>query len=298
MANKTMVWRVLCGSGMLVALMLVVTACAGAQGPQGAQGQKGDQGPQGPQGLQGLQGAAPSEADLRTLISKVSNGDAASPDSVARGGRIYDTWWKEVSGVAEPTGDHALWSLQTTNKRTGLDTWRCKECHGWDYKGKGGAYSKGSHFTGYPGVVEASQTRSKEELVGILRGAGDYRHNFSSLGDAALNDLANFLRDGLLNDASYIDYATKKPVGGNVANGKSRYDGTCASCHGSDGKQINFGTTAAPEYIGFLASDNPWEFLHKVRAGQPGTAMASAIVNKWTIQDMVDVVAYAQTLPK
>ena len=27
-------------------------------------------------------------------------------------------------------------------------TWRCKECHGWDYRGAPGAYSIGSDFTG------------------------------------------------------------------------------------------------------------------------------------------------------
>jgi hypothetical protein len=59
---------------------------------------------------------------------------------------------------------------------------------------------------------------------------------------------------------------------------------------------INFGSEQGPEYVGGIASGNPWEFLHKVRAGQPGTAMPSAIVNGWTEQDVVDVLSYAHEL--
>src|SRR3990172_5236428 len=70
----------------------------------------------------------------------------ATPTTIALGGRLYDDWIK-TSGVATPSGNSTLWAGQTTNTRSGKDTWRCKECHGWDYKGKDGAYSKGSHLT-------------------------------------------------------------------------------------------------------------------------------------------------------
>lgn len=61
----------------------------------------------------------------------------AAPELVGdsiRGGKLYDKWWT-VLGVDAPTEDQPLWKTQTTNTRTGADTWRCKECHGWDYKG-------------------------------------------------------------------------------------------------------------------------------------------------------------------
>ncbi|MDP2727915.1 MAG: hypothetical protein Q8P59_10275, partial [Dehalococcoidia bacterium] len=57
----------------------------------------------------------------------------ADPASVAKGGRLYDEWWEEAPGATEPKGDQPLWATQTTNTRKGTDTWRCKECHGWDY---------------------------------------------------------------------------------------------------------------------------------------------------------------------
>ena len=50
--------------------------------------------------------------------------------------------------------------------------------------------------------------------------------------------------------------------------------------------------------MGTLAVDNPWEFVHKVRAGQPGTSMPSGMVSGWNIQDILDVLAHAQTLPQ
>jgi len=71
--------------------------------------------------------------------------------SASEGGRLYDKWWKEAE-IDEPTGDQPQWATQSTNTRSGPDTWRCKECHGWDYKGVDGAYSSGSHRTGIAGI--------------------------------------------------------------------------------------------------------------------------------------------------
>ncbi|NIN67785.1 MAG: hypothetical protein GTO63_24380, partial [Anaerolineae bacterium] len=62
---------------------------------------------------------------------------------------------------------------------------------------------------------------------------------------------------------------------------------------------VNFGDEDEPEYVGTIATDNPQEFLHKVRFGQPGInpAMPAAVDLGWSVQDVVDVLAYAQTLP-
>ncbi len=278
---------------------------AGAVGPAGAAGLKGNTGDRGPAGPAGATGAtgpagpAPSEAQLLTLVTQAVQGSKATAADIARGGRLYDKWWAEDTGAAAPAGNHALWSLQTTNARTGTDTFRCKECHGWDYKGKGGAYGKGSHLTGFAGVERAGMALSKAEILDILKGATDYRHDFSKAMSAkALSDLAAFLSEGLVNETLYIDYATKKAIGGDATRGKARYGTACAACHGADGKQLNFGSATAPEYVGTLAADNPWEVMHKLRSGQPGTpAMPSAIASGWSMQDVMDVLAYSQTLP-
>ncbi len=223
----------------------------------------------------------------------------ATASSIAKGGKIYDKWWKAVEEATEPTTDQPLWALQSTNERSGSTTWRCKECHGWDYQGKDGAYSKGSHYTGFPGVYNAYLTKTKAQLLDTLTGDTDSQHDFSPLlSEAALNNLVDFLKEGLIDDTKYIDYVTKKPIGDSMTHGEELYTNTCVACHGADGKQLNFGSEAEPEYLGGLANGNPWETLHKIRFGHPGTAMPSGVANGWSVEDAVDVLGYAQTLPE
>jgi thiosulfate dehydrogenase len=231
---------------------------------------------------------------LGTAIDMNEKG-VPNPDvtgSMTTGGQLYDKWWKVAEGASEPTEDHPLWSTQNTNTRSGGDTWRCKECHGWDYKGADGAYSSGSHYTGFPGVINAA-SRSTGQVVDILKGALNPSHDFSSvMNDDAINSLATFITGGGVTDVGvYIDSETKATIGGDTSNGDTLYDATCSICHGDDGK-------AFAEPLGDLANGNPWEFLHKVLFGHPGSSMPAAVDNNWSIQDSVDVLAYSQTLPE
>jgi len=139
-----------------------------------------------------------------------------------------------------------------------------------------------------------------EQLVGALNGSTNSAHDFSTvMNDAAITDLANFLKTGLVDPRQYIDYATGTPKNADANQGKSLYDGLCGDCHGLDGTTFNFASPEAPEFIGTLAVDNPQEFLHKARFGQPGSnpMMPSTFDLGWSIQNVVDVMAYAQTLP-
>ena len=269
---------------LVMVLGLLAVACEGPAGPAGEKGEKGDQ------------GSGPTEGQLVALIDDALAGPAAPPESVARGGKLYDKWWAEAD-VSAPTDDHPLWELQTTNTRSGSATWRCKECHSWDYKGAGGTYATGSHFTGFPGVLKAGATMSKAELLDVLHGATDFRHDFSDvLGADALADLANFLSEGLINDTPYFDYTADgiPPLNANLSNGEALYGSVCAACHGDDGRQILIEDELG---IGAIARDEPTvEILHKVRFGQPGTGMPSSLVNGWSVQEAVDVLAYVQTL--
>ncbi|MCP4248432.1 MAG: hypothetical protein GY778_15400, partial [bacterium] len=83
-----------------------------------------------------------------------------------RGGLLWDKWWV-VNGAPAPGTDHPLWARQVTNTRTGSTTWRCKECHGWDYKGAAGAYGSGSHYTGFGGVFGSAMTA--EQMFDLLK---------------------------------------------------------------------------------------------------------------------------------
>jgi thiosulfate dehydrogenase len=240
-----------------------------------------------------------------SLPTQVPPASTASPKvdlaSVAQGGLLYDKWWMEVPKASEPKGDHPLWASQSTNKSTGSATWRCKECHGWDYKGKDGAYGKGRRYTGFSGAWDAAQKKTVAEIAAFLGDRANPKHNaFTAFRPADIADLANFLKYGVVDMAKYVDYATKKPIGADAARGKSAYDKLCAVCHGADGKKLNFGDASKPEYVGTLAKDNPQEFLHKTWVGQPGSQppMPSALVSGWRIEQVVDVLAYAQTLPE
>jgi len=201
----------------------------------------------------------------------------------------------EEAGVEVPATDQPLWASQTTNTRSGADTWRCKECHGWDYKGADGAYGSGSHFTGFPGVFGVA-SKSLDELTAILSGGANSDHDYSAMGEEAMNDLAAFLQTGMVDVTPLIDPETKSPVGGDAAHGEELF-ASCAACHGEDGLTLNFGSEDEPEFVGTIALDNPWEFLHKVRAGQPGASMPAAMDGGWSLDDLVDLLAFAQTLP-
>jgi thiosulfate dehydrogenase len=114
-----------------------------------------------------------------------------------------------VGGADEPSEDQPLWSTQSTNERSGKDTWRCKECHGWDYQGADGAYGSGSHFTGFTGVLGPAPGMSHGELLAWLDGSTNADHDFSAAGDSALADLVVFLSDGLIDVSPFIDADSK-----------------------------------------------------------------------------------------
>jgi thiosulfate dehydrogenase len=232
--------------------------------------------------------------DVLTFSQTLPTEPAVVGISLSRGGRLYDKWWK-VAGVDEPTEDNPVWARQSTNTRSGSTTWRCKECHGWDYMGAFGPYGSGSHFTGFPGVFFA-QDKSLEDIVAQISGNLDPEHDFSAMGEAAITDVATFIKEGQIDMRDYVDYDSKAAIGSDTAKGEELYGSTCTVCHGEDGRLLNFGDADDPEFVGTIATGNPWEFIHKVLFGQPGTNMPVAYDSGWTLQDVVDVLGYAQTL--
>jgi thiosulfate dehydrogenase len=222
---------------------------------------------------------------------------AASGDDITAGAQLYDNWFAAL-GVSAPAGNMPIWERQTTNTRSGPETWRCAECHGWDYKGSEGAYGSGSHFTGFPNVMKLAAAMPAEEIVAHLKGSKDPSHDFSKyLDDASLNKLAKFLKEGLADDSAAVDTVTLKVKAGDQTHGKQLFAATCAPCHGADGKMIVFRTEGISETLGSVARRDPYRFLHRTRFGVAGTEMPVGRELGWKSADGVDVLAYAQSLP-
>jgi len=231
-----------------------------------------------------------SNEDVADVLA-YAEGFSTEP-ALSGGGQLYDAWW-EALGLDAPTDDQPLWASQSTNERHGADTWRCKECHGWDYIGADGAYGSGSHSTGFGGVLGTDP----EEMMGWLDGSRNPDHDFSGVMEPyALQALVTFMSQEMADVSAYI--GADGSVNGDPAHGQELFNGTCANCHGVDGKTMNFsGDPDDPEFVGTVASDNPWEFYHKGSFGQPGLPMPAGRALGWTMQDIADLLSYAQTLP-
>ena len=215
--------------------------------------------------------------------------DPTTTLAIRRGGQLYDKWWAVIE-AEPPATTHPAYTAE--GQKSGSTTWRCKECHGWDYKGLDGAYSRGSHFSGIIGVRSVVDI-DPGRIAQIIR---DETHGYTEqmLPRSAVDKLALFLSQGQVDMDVYIDRATKK-ARGNTRRGAAFFQTICAVCHGFDGKDLNVHDADDPEYVGTVAAGNPWEALHKIRFGQPGVGMVS--LGALDIQDQVDILAYTQTLP-
>jgi mono/diheme cytochrome c family protein len=244
----------------------------------------------------------PATENINGALHDVSNLSAYSQTlspvlwtttSASQGGQLYDKYWT-ITGSVEHTGENILYP--TNGAKTGGDTWRCKECHGWDYIGKEGRYNSGSHYTGIAGLYPLTRTKW-QAFVDIKD-----KHGYDSgeMGDAFIWDLVAFLDAGMY-DINFI-LNTDGTFSGDAVAGQTLYEngiggGTaCATCHGTDGlTEVVADFTAFP---GFLSNDNPQEFAHKVFFGHPGTLMVKTYDFGATLQNVSDLSAWCQTLPK
>ena len=227
-------------------------------------------------------------------VNAAGTPDDKTLDAIAEGGRLYDKWWRELK-LDKPMSTHP--SYPASAKKKGPATWRCKECHGWDYKGVKGAYATGSHKTGIKGVEDA-QMMSIEEIVNVLK---NKQHGYDKVMPAsALKQVANFLKYGQVDIESYLDEKTLL-ADGDKKRGKVFFTKNCKECHGSNGKNINFKTPSNPEFLGTVATENPVETIHKLRNGNPNAFYNNKRMpnmNKvLTLEEQIDLLSYLQTLP-
>ena len=216
------------------------------------------------------------------LVSAQDMADPSEAYTISRGAQLYDKWWVPIK-APEPGETHPAYPA--AGKKSGKNTWRCKECHGWDYKGVEGAYSKGSHFTGIKGV--SGMAGADPAAIAALLRADLHGYTPDMLPDAALAELALFISKGQVDPAPFM---LDGKSNGDVAVGKVYYEGLCAGCHGLDGKKVK-----DADSLGSV-SGNTVEMMHKVLNGQPGEAMPALRVLDTGLA--AHIVAYVQTLPE
>ena len=201
---------------------------------------------------------------------------------LAYGGRLYDMWWA-VLFVDPPKETHPLYP--ESGARAGSATWRCVECHGWDYRGRDGV----------PGI-DGMAGQDPARIAEILRGA-DHGYTAELIPDTAMTALALFVSKGQIESDQVIDRGTGR-VRGNPERGKTVFQNVCAICQDYDGQAWITGDEEGEELqtLGAIANANPWRGLHKVMNGQTYADMPA--MRAFDRQVVLDILAYAQTLPQ
>jgi thiosulfate dehydrogenase len=235
--------------------------------------------------------------DLADLMAYTRTLPKALTATVARGGALYDKWWA-VTGSNAPTGNMPLWASRPdliSNRSTGANTWRCIQCHGFDYRGVEGAYSTGSKRTGVAGIY--GTTKSEAELTELIK----VEHGYGAVMNAMdIQSLVLFVQNGMIDTTTILQNGV---FIGDSVRGQALYDNgigsnlSCAICHGADGLAVPRGLAVFVDYPGYKAATNPWEYQHKIRYGHPGTAMPGSVPAGGSVQDAADVAAYTQSLP-
>lgn len=222
-----------------------------------------------------------------TALGTSASASAADDGAIARGGRLYDNWFTELK-LDKPQATHPAWPASNT-KQKDAPTWRCKNCHGWDYLGRDGSYKTGSYETGIVGI----RKQAGADVAAIEAIIKDKTHALADKLDAqSVKDLALFVSKGQVDHDAQIDRGAKAFKGGDASRGKGYYTTLCIGCHGADGAQPD----EMPESLGSLAARNPWETLHKVMNGQAGEPMpALRAIDR---QVVADVLAYVATMPR
>jgi len=261
-------------------------------------------------------GAIPNEVPSSDFIQATY--DVLGANDVVAGGKLYDKWWQKAASSTEPLTTQPNWPASNTAV-SGSATWRCKACHGWDYRGADGAYATGKYATNIQGIVTTTsfimQYSSAANVYGFLK--TNSSHGFTTIFTTGeFYQLTKFIMTmrtevaASQSGVNFINDSSKLTKDTDIVNGKTLYNSaniiTCsnAGCHGEDGEAFDFadGDPANPpnEFVHHIAKENPWKFIHKIRFGQPNyiampALYAATSASENTTQAATDILAYAQT---
>ncbi|MGC2857136.1 c-type cytochrome [Novispirillum sp. DQ9] len=180
--------------------------------------------------------------------------------AIARGGRLYGDWIKETGRTA-PRTVHPAWTGKAPASAS--DTWRCRDCHGWDYQGKDGPAAKVSPVPARGLALQ--EGAPAEAIIAIL--TNDTHRYGGVLTRRDLADLAAFVSGGQFRMTWAIDPDKASFHGEGLGYG-DHYQTLCASCHGATGTAVR---TMSP--LGRVVRENPWRALHNVLNGHAGESM-------------------------
>src|SRR3989338_7206122 len=216
------------------------------------------------------------------MPAPVAADEADDMVSIVNGGRLYDNWLK-MTGAADPGKDHKSWKPAAGNKQTGDTTWRCKSCHGWDYKGKDGQ-QKGTEDETAAGGITKSAGADPAKIIAVLNAA---THDLGAvMKEDAMKDLANFVSKG------QVDTAALLAKGGDAAKGKGYFETICVGCHKLDG---SYPKDMAMK-LGARVNIAQQRVLHNLINGNPMGKMPS--LRALDGQVALDILAHLKTLPK
>lgn len=203
--------------------------------------------------------------------------------SIANGGRLYDDW-QGATGNKQALS-HPSYPPKAYFASVPSMTWRCKECHGADYKGSQGQYAKGIHATGIKGI-RAMAGVDPDQIMNVLR---NRTHLFGAvLKYRDLQDLANFVSKGQVDMDAVIDGQTRLSRG-DAKRGEAFYQTICIGCHGREGRYV------AKRFLGNRARLDPWESLHSMLNGHPDDNMPA--LRELDQKVISDILSYVQSMP-
>jgi thiosulfate dehydrogenase len=237
------------------------------------------------------------------ILSAATSGRATPPPQTdlppgdpLRGGKLYVNWYL-ITSAEFGLEQHPLWPENPNNQVPPQLTWRCVNCHGWDYLGSDGITMTGLYRrAGWPGLFGMTAD-TPEEILPWLDGQANPDHNFIDyLAPQDLADLAAFLSSGLVSPELIADLDNRF-ANGTVEVGQTAYQDQCMACHGGEGEKINLGSLQTPIFLGDMAWINPWHISHILRYGHLSARVPPAAELNLSFSQQIDILAFLQTLP-
>ena len=243
------------------------------------------------------------------------------------GGRMYDKFW-----AAETRFNLADPNISFFKARS--DFFRCKQCHGWDRLGSGGAYINRGPRSSRPNIssvnlAAVAEAKSPQALFDAIKNGngrrsptvdlsaynpatnftvGDQMPDYGQiLSDAQIWELVKFLKNEAFDTSDLYDsqVSGSYPTGtitfsnigrdGDAERGDVIFSQSCSFCHGFNGTSIQVDGGAFT--VGRHLRTKPYEDVHKIRFGQLGSSMPNTTLTLSQMKDLYKALANATRYP-